>query len=80
MLIDLKQNFSKQVFGYFLAAKSDKEKDLQKRILFRKDDTSPRLEKYFKTTPLKPSLGITNPNRMCIGTGLREDLTFVSRS
>jgi hypothetical protein len=26
MLIHLKQNFSKQVFGYFLAAKSDKEK------------------------------------------------------
>jgi hypothetical protein len=35
----LKQNFSKQVFGYLMAAKSDKEKDLQKRILFRKDAT-----------------------------------------
>jgi hypothetical protein len=35
----LKQNFSKQVFGYFLAAKTDKEKDLRKRILFRKDAT-----------------------------------------
>jgi hypothetical protein len=32
MLINLKQNFSKQVFGYFLAAKSDKEKKIAKKL------------------------------------------------
>jgi hypothetical protein len=31
-LIDLKQNFSKQVFGYFLAAKSDKERMVAGKI------------------------------------------------
>jgi hypothetical protein len=34
----LKQNFSKQVFGYFLAAKSDKEKKIPKKMeLVEKD-------------------------------------------
>jgi hypothetical protein len=28
----LKQNFSKQVFGYFLAAKSDKEKKIMEKM------------------------------------------------
>jgi hypothetical protein len=28
----LKQNFSKQVFGYFLAAKSDKEKKVAEKL------------------------------------------------
>jgi hypothetical protein len=28
----LKQNFSKQVFGYFLAAKSDKEKKITEKM------------------------------------------------
>jgi hypothetical protein len=32
MLINLEQNFSKQVFGYFLAAKSDKEKKIAKKM------------------------------------------------
>jgi hypothetical protein len=31
-LVDLKQNFSKQVFGYFLAAKSDKEKKVAEKL------------------------------------------------
>jgi hypothetical protein len=31
--IDLKQNFSKQVFGYFLAAKSDKEKKIPEKMV-----------------------------------------------
>jgi hypothetical protein len=30
--IDLKLNFSKQVFGYFLAAKSDKERKIPEKI------------------------------------------------
>jgi hypothetical protein len=34
--IDLNQNFSKQVFGYFLAAKSDKEKRWRERWSWRK--------------------------------------------
>ena len=32
MPADLKQNFSKQVFGYFLAAKSDKEKKITEKL------------------------------------------------
>jgi hypothetical protein len=32
--IDLEQNFSKQVFGYFLAAKSDKEKKICRKGSF----------------------------------------------
>jgi len=39
MLIDLKQNFSKQVFGYFLAAKSDKEKKIAKKMELAERDS-----------------------------------------
>jgi hypothetical protein len=38
MLIDLKQNFSKQVFGYFLAAKSDKEKKILEKMALAERD------------------------------------------
>jgi hypothetical protein len=38
MLIDLKQNFSKQVFGYFLAAKSDKEKKIPEKMELAEKD------------------------------------------
>ena len=36
--IDLEQNFSKQVFGYFLAAKSDKEKNILEKMVFAERD------------------------------------------
>jgi hypothetical protein len=34
----LKQNFSKQVFGYFLAAKSDKEKKITEKMALAERD------------------------------------------
>jgi hypothetical protein len=39
MLIDLKQNFSKQVFGYFLSAKSDKEKKVAEKMELAERDS-----------------------------------------
>jgi hypothetical protein len=42
----LKQNFSKQVFGYFLAAKSDKENlEAVKLMVAKKEPTTNRREK-----------------------------------
>jgi hypothetical protein len=35
----LKQNFSKQVFGYFLAAKSDKEKKVAEKMELAERDS-----------------------------------------
>jgi len=38
-LVDFKQNFSKQVFGYFLAAKSDKEKKVAEKMELAERDS-----------------------------------------